>query len=215
MAVRNRVKDRATGGFGILQLGFPFEDFAYPVRNFIGQRDLDENQRFIFHRRVEERVAITVGRLEAAAQLGPALDFVHRLVGDDLFQDMRRRGPVDRLHQQEAAVEPGVEQVTEIGVDPVQFGVFTPRVQQAFAHLHQSPGAPRGQVDAPQQLLPPRLGSCSQAQQVLRAAVIRVGIDRLSHSLDIDIVVGQQQGEEREAHIIVEFFERVQDAFGE
>ena len=45
--------------------------------------------------------------IEAAAQVVPALDLVHRLVGDDLVEDGRRRLPVDAAQHQEAAVEPG------------------------------------------------------------------------------------------------------------
>ena len=60
---------------------------------------------------MEEGEAAPVGGIEAAAQVVPALDLVHRLVGDDLLQDRRRRLPVDAAQHQEAAVEPGLQQV--------------------------------------------------------------------------------------------------------
>jgi hypothetical protein len=56
---------------------------------------LHEDQRLVGERRVEEREAAPVRRLDAGAQVVPAGDGVHRLVADDLLQDVRRRRPVD------------------------------------------------------------------------------------------------------------------------
>ena len=55
--------------------------------------------------------------IEPAAQVVPALDLVHRLVGDDLVEDGRRRLPVDAAQHQEAAVEPGRQQMHQIAID--------------------------------------------------------------------------------------------------
>ena len=54
---------------------------------------------------MEEGEAAAVGR-EPPAQIVPAADFVHRLIGDDLLQHDSRAAPVDPLDRQEAAVEP-------------------------------------------------------------------------------------------------------------
>ena len=43
---------------------------------------------------------------EAAVQILPTIDFVHRLVNDQLLQDRRRCAPIDSLELQEAPVEP-------------------------------------------------------------------------------------------------------------
>ena len=83
---------------------------------------------------------------------------MHRLVGDYFFQDMRWRGPVDRLYQQESAIEPGVEEVVKIGVDFFQLGFFAHCREQVFAHLDQAPGSAGGEIDTPQQFLPTRFG---------------------------------------------------------
>jgi hypothetical protein len=52
------------------------------------QRHLDEDQRLVGQLRVEEGEAAAVG-LQAAAQVVPAVDLVHRLVVDDLLQQLR------------------------------------------------------------------------------------------------------------------------------
>jgi len=53
----------------------------------------------------------------------PAIDFVHRLVADKFLQDQSSGFPADAFQAQEAAVEPGSEQVLEVGVE---FGeIFT------------------------------------------------------------------------------------------
>src|SRR5208282_6410300 len=59
------------------------------------QRDLDEDQRFVDQRRMEEGVAAAVRRIDAPSKLVPVADFMYRLVADDLLQDCGRRGPVD------------------------------------------------------------------------------------------------------------------------
>ena len=52
---------------------------------------------------------------QAAPQVVPAVDLVHRLVVDDLLEQLRRRIPVDPLQLEEARVEPARQQVLEIG----------------------------------------------------------------------------------------------------
>ncbi len=58
-----------------------------------------------------------VRRIEAAAQIVPTLDLVHGLISDDLFEDRRRRLPVDPPENEEAAVEPDLQQILQIGID--------------------------------------------------------------------------------------------------
>jgi hypothetical protein len=72
----------------------------------LGQRHLDENQGFIDQRRMEEGIAAPVGRIDAAAQIVPVADFVHRLVADDLFQDVGGARPVDPAQHEKSPVEP-------------------------------------------------------------------------------------------------------------
>ena len=69
---------------------------------------------------MEEGEAAAVGR-KAAPQIVPALDLVHRLIGDQLLQHRGRRLPVDPPQFEKAAVEPGGEQMLEVGVEQLQF----------------------------------------------------------------------------------------------
>ena len=106
---------------------------------------------------MEERVAAPVRRIDARAQVVPVADRMHRLVADDLFQDARRRRPVDAAQHEEAAVEPGREQVDEIVVDDREIVAVNDGVEELLAHAHQRRGAARREIEAPQQLKPARL----------------------------------------------------------
>ena len=108
---------------------------------------------------MEECVAAPVGRIDAATQIEPIADFMHRLVADDLLQHDRRRRPIDPAQHQEAAVEPGREQVDEIGVDRLEILATLQRVHQLLAHGDERRGPARREVEPPQQFLPARLGS--------------------------------------------------------
>ena len=107
---------------------------------------------------MEEGVAAPVRRIDAAAQIVPAPDAMHRLVADDLFQDHRRRRPVDPAQHQEAAVEPRREQMHEVGIDRLEIVAVIERVEQLLAHAHQRGGAAGREIEPAQQLLPARLG---------------------------------------------------------
>ena len=99
------------GRLGLLQ------HLADRFRHLAHQRDLHEDERLVDERGMEEGKAAPVRGIEAAAQVVPALDLVHGLVADDLLQDGRRRVPIDAAQDQEAAVEPGVEQAAQVGID--------------------------------------------------------------------------------------------------
>ena len=81
--------------------------------------------------------------LDAATQVVPVADRVHGFVADDLLQHDRRRRPVDPPQHQEAAIEPGREQVREVGVDRRQVVTAIERIQQLLAHPHERGGAVR------------------------------------------------------------------------
>ena len=131
------------------------------------QRDLDEDQRLARQRRVEEAEAAPV-RGQAPPQVVPALDLVDRLVLDQLLQHRRRRLPVDAAQLQEAAVEPGAQQVLEVGVERLQHRLLAQPPQHLPARRHQRGGAAQRHVHAPQQLLARRLGRIGEAAGVLR-----------------------------------------------
>ena len=121
--------------------------------------DLDEDQRLVHQRRMEEGVAAPVGRMNAAAQIVPTADLVHGFVADELFEHDRGRRPVDTAKHQEAAVEPRREQMDEVGVDlPEVVLAMLEHIDQLLAHAHQSGGAAGREIEPPEQLLAARLG---------------------------------------------------------
>ena len=119
---------------------------------------------------MEEAVAAPVGRFEPAPEVVPVLDGVHRLVADDLLEDVRRRRPVDVAQHQEAAVEPRAEEMREVGVEPAQLRMLAQVLQELLAHPDQRRSPAGREVEASQQLLPPRLGGCMQGLDRVRLA---------------------------------------------
>ena len=63
--------------------------------------------------------AAAVG-FEAAAQIGPAVDFMHRFIADEFFEDASRSLPADSFEAQETAIKPGSEKVPEVGIERVE-----------------------------------------------------------------------------------------------
>jgi hypothetical protein len=127
---------------------------------------------------MEERVAAAIRRIDAAAQVVPARDLVDRLVADDLFQDHRRRRPVDPAQHQEAAVEPRREQMHEVGIHRREVLAVVHRIKELLAHPHQHGGAARRKIETPQQLLPARLGREMDASRGLVGRSRLPGLDR-------------------------------------
>ena len=86
--------------------------------------------------RVEEAVAAAVA-VEPVLDVGPALDVVHRLVLDQLLDQRGRRVPADAAQVQEGDVEPGGEQVFELGIERQQALVGLEVRQQLGAQVDQ------------------------------------------------------------------------------
>ncbi len=55
---------------------------------------------------MKKRIAAPVDGIDAAAQIVPVADLVHRLVADDLFQDVGGRRPVYPAQHEKPPVEP-------------------------------------------------------------------------------------------------------------
>ena len=102
LAVRDRIEDR---GVGVLEVerrararrAAAAARSAMPVV----ERDLDEHQRLVRHRGMEERVAAAVG-VEPVLQVVPRADRVHRLVRDELLEQRGRRVPRDAAQRRAA-----------------------------------------------------------------------------------------------------------------
>ena len=144
------------------------------------QGHLDEDDRLVGQLRMEKGEAAAVG-FEAPAQVAPAVDRMHRLVLDQLFEHQGGGAPVDALEAQEAAVEPGAQQVHQVQVDGAPVRVRLEPRQQPPAHLDQRGGAAGGHVEPAEQLLARRLDAVLQAQQVLGR---RLGLVRRRRAAD-------------------------------
>jgi|GEM_PF-5257273 len=103
---------------------------------------------------MEEGKAAAVSRIEAAAQVIPTLDLMHRFVGDDLLEDRGGRLPVDAAQHQEAPVEPGIKEMAQVDIDHIQRGVLWEHAQQVSPHGHDFACGARGEVEPAEKLLP-------------------------------------------------------------
>ena len=145
---------------------------------------------------MEEGEAAAIGRLDTAAQVVPALDLVDRLVADDPLQDVGRRRPIDRADNQEAAIEPGAEQVREVVVDLAQFRLLAAMLDQILAHRHQRRRSARRQVEPPEQLLPGRLHRLQQALQVDGRGLLAIVVPGAADGYEVGVEGMREQPEE-------------------
>lgn len=90
---------------------------------------------------------------ETAAQIGPAVDFVDRLVVNKLFEDERGGLPTDAFEAQKAPVEPGFEEVAEVGIECRVMRCVGGMAEQIPAKGDESFGAMGSSVDAAEKLL--------------------------------------------------------------
>ena len=158
LAVGDRIEHRRSRAFGLDRLALGRQDRLDRGGDAAGERDLDEDQRFIGQGGMEEGVAAPIRRIDPRAQVIPVADRMHRLVADDLLEQVRRGRPVDALEHQEATIEPGREQVEEVVVDDGEIVAMIHRVHQLLAHAHQRRGAAGGEIEAAEKFEPSRLG---------------------------------------------------------
>src|SRR5262249_59346552 len=93
LAVGDRVEYRGVDAILHHRLALGREDRRDRIGDLAGERHLDEDQRLVDQRRMEERIATPVGRIDARAQVLPVAYLVHRLVLDDLLEDYGGRRP--------------------------------------------------------------------------------------------------------------------------
>ena len=93
LAVGDRIENRGVGARSLRSCGLfirlPCEQRRHRGGQPLHQRDFDEDQRLAGKRGMEECEAAAVGR-ETPPQIVPALDLMHRLIGDQLFKHRRR-----------------------------------------------------------------------------------------------------------------------------
>ena len=106
-----------------LRLGVRFhlseDELLHRAREPPAERHLHEDEGFVGKGGMEEPETAPI-RLQAAPQVAPVEDLVHRFVFDDLFEHEGGGTPVDAPDLEEPAVEPGAEQVEEVRVERLE-----------------------------------------------------------------------------------------------
>ena len=138
------------------------------------------------------------------AEVVPALNLVHRLVKNDLLEQVSGRAPVHAHDLQEAGIEPGRKQVAEVPIDRVELALVTPHLEQPFAHAQDCRGASRRPVQPPEQLLTRRLGDGTQPRQGGCRRLLSVGLGSCEHPLWIGRELREQHREESRLFLLVE-----------
>ena len=156
---------------------------------------------------MEEGEAAPVLRFDAPAQVVPPGDLVDSLVADDLLEDMGGRRPVDRAQHQEAAVEPGREQVLEIAVEAVSRldqgmilsggAEFPPQRHQVLAHPHEGKCPVSGEVEATDQFLAARLGGLVERAQGRPRRAVAIGRHRILDGFVVGAELHRHEAKER------------------
>ena len=119
-----------------------FEQLGQAVGQPVGERDLDEHDRLVLERGVEERVAALVA-VEAMPKVVPAGDGVDRLGRHQPLEHRRRRVPGDLAQPEQPDVEQRREVPGELVVEQAEGRVLTPQRQEVGAQLDQE-APPRG-----------------------------------------------------------------------
>src|SRR5215471_10140807 len=151
---------------------------------------------------MEKSVTAAIG-LQPAAEVAPSMNLMDGLILDQLFQNGGGGVPVNFLEHEEAPIEPGGEQMSQIRRDGGLRGVRARR-QQMAAHLHQPARAAGRHVKPAKQLLPRRLDGALQADQIFRGWILAVSIARTSNLVRIRRKFLHQPVEEEVAPCLVE-----------
>src|SRR5262245_7865239 len=159
------------------------------VRDVAHERNLDEDERLVDERGMEESEAATVAWIEATAQVVPTLDFVHGLVFDDLLQDGCRRLPVNAPQHQKAAIEPRCQKMHEIAIDKSQRRIGDG--EEVLAHGDDLSRCARRQVEAAEEFLARALDGTLQRRDGARVRVRQVGFGRSGERLFVRLHGGE------------------------
>ncbi len=173
------------------------------VWDALGQRHFDKDQRLIRHGGVKEGKEPAVHRVQTAAQIIPTVDGMDRLIGDDLFQNIRRAFPSDGAQHQKAPVEPALQKVSQIKVDQRQIGIGLGKAQKIMTHGHELPGRPRHLIEPAGKFLAWRLGGLHEAGVAGFVGGRLIGIEGSAQFCRIYIQIAAQMGEESNLACIV------------
>ena len=62
---------------------------------------------------------------------------MHGLIGDQLFEQISRRGPGDPVEHQKTGVEPGRQQILQICVEGPEFRVLPDQIEKVGTKIHK------------------------------------------------------------------------------
>ena len=186
LGIADRVEDRRAGLALIGHRSHFVEQLLDVVGERLDQRDLDEDQRFERHPRVEEGVAAAVV-VEAVLEVFPRADLMHRFVLHQPFEQRRGRLPGDALELQKADVEPRVEARFELAVEGLELGVVAQEAQQVGAQVDQKLDPLRDGVE---------LGQDADPARAHRHAQARFGVP-LRGGADLRLILGVGLGDAR------------------
>ena len=122
---------------------------------------------------------------------------MHRFIGDDLFKDVRRGRPVDRLQDQEAGVEPHAKKRFEPAIEPCRRRVAASHGKDAPAQLDQPYCAAVCRVQSPEQFYPARLGKAGDTGKSARVRMFAIGVCRRGQRRRVEVIGGGQMIDQR------------------
>ena len=196
LCVRDRIEHRGARAFDRHKLSLRGKQRRDRGRDRLGQRDLDEDQRFVVELGMEEGVAAAVDRIDTAPQIVPVANCVHGFITDDLFQNIRWCRPVDLAQHEKSPVEPRRQQMHHVAVERGQILVALYQGKQVGAHRHQVAGAAGRAVEPPDQLLPLRLGGKVKGAGIAVVRLAAPALDRLRQFFAVGAEVPRQRFEE-------------------
>jgi len=141
-----------------------------------------------------------------SARSVPALDLVHGFVLDQLFQHQGGSAPVDALQDQESAIEPGTEQIGEVGLDARPMRMLGQAPQQPAPHLQQHADSTGRHVEAPEEFLARRFHGPLQAHEISRGRLLAVGLGGAADRLRVE---GKLLDEYREKNLQCRLIQRL------
>ena len=192
LAVRDGVERGHLEGLGVVEnVALALEQGTDRTGHLGREGHLDKNERLLGERRMEVGKQTPI-RLKTAAQVGPAVDLVHGLVGDDLLEQASRRIPAQLFEPQKARIEPGRQEVMQVGIHRLQLRKPFEVGEQFGTQAHQHAAAMGHAVQAAKELLPRGFGHRHQGHQVSRTAGVGVAGRRLPHLLTIGVEIGGQ-----------------------
>jgi len=204
LGVGDRIEHRGAGAFDRHRSPVFGEQRSDRAGDRFRQRHLDENQGLVDQSGMKERIAAPVDGVDTPAQIVPVADLVHRLIANDLFENVRRRRPVYPAQHQKPPVEPRRQQVHDVAVERGEVLVAVHQAKQIGAQRHQFAGAARRAVQPADQFLPARLGSKMQVAGVIVGRLRAPGLDRLGKPFPVRTVIADQGFEERQPAGVVD-----------